>query len=91
MEPHGGQWVCVYRAMGSLVYDGSAGIGLYLARLARVSGDAIIRATAEAATGAGAECERFTRSHGRIRFLLGPVGHRLGLRRGWEGARSMKG
>ena len=42
MEPHGGQWVSVHRAMGSQLYDGTAGIGLYLARLTRVSDDAII-------------------------------------------------
>ena len=46
MEPHGGQWVSAYRAMGVSVYDGSAGIGLFLARLARLSDDPIIAATA---------------------------------------------
>ncbi len=49
MEPHGGQWVSVYRAMGGLVYDGTAGIGLFLARAARLTGDPIIAATAEGA------------------------------------------
>lgn len=49
MEPHGGQWICVHRAMGPLLYDGGAGIGLFLARLARASDDPIIRVTAEAA------------------------------------------
>jgi lantibiotic modifying enzyme len=46
MEPHGGQWVSAYRAMGVTVYDGSAGIGLFFARLARLSDDPIIAATA---------------------------------------------
>ena len=46
MEPHGGQWVSAHRAMGVSVYDGSAGIGLFLARLARLSDDPIIAATA---------------------------------------------
>lgn len=45
-EPHGGQWVDVHRAMGSLVYDGTAGIGLFLARLAGLTEDPIIRETA---------------------------------------------
>jgi lantibiotic biosynthesis protein len=49
MEARAGQWVAVYRAMSALVYDGSAGIGLFLARLAQFTGDPIIRATAEAA------------------------------------------
>jgi lantibiotic biosynthesis protein len=49
MEARGGQWVTVYRAMGSIVYDGTAGIGLFLARLAHITQDPIIRATAEAA------------------------------------------
>jgi type 2 lantibiotic biosynthesis protein LanM len=49
MEPRAGQWVTAFRAAGSNLYDGTAGIGLFLARLARVTGDPIIRATAEAA------------------------------------------
>jgi type 2 lantibiotic biosynthesis protein LanM len=48
-EAHGGQWVEVHRAMGSPVYDGTAGIGLFLARLAALTGDPIIRETATAA------------------------------------------
>ena len=46
MEPHGGQWVSVYRAMGVSVYDGAAGIGFFLARLARLADDPIITTTA---------------------------------------------
>ena len=49
MEPRAGQWVTAYRAMGTNLYDGTAGIGLFLARLAALTGDPIIRATAEAA------------------------------------------
>jgi lantibiotic biosynthesis protein len=45
MEPHGGQWVSAYRAMGATVYDGSAGIGLFLARLAPLAEDPIITTT----------------------------------------------
>ena len=48
-EARGGQWVTAYRAMGSSVYDGTSGIGLFLARLAYLTGDPIIRTTAEAA------------------------------------------
>jgi class II lanthipeptide synthase len=46
MEPHGGQWVSVYRAMGVSVYDGAAGIGLFLARLAHLDDDPIMATTA---------------------------------------------
>lgn len=46
MEPHGGQWISVYRAMGVSVYDGAAGIGLFLAYLARPSDDNVIATTA---------------------------------------------
>jgi len=49
MEARAGQWVTAYRAMGSLVYDGTSGIGLFLARLAHLTGDPIIRTTAMAA------------------------------------------
>ena len=46
MEPHGGHWVSAYRAMGVSVYDGAAGIGLFLARLARLDDDPIVATTA---------------------------------------------
>ena len=49
MEARGSQWVTAHRAMGSLVYDGTGGIGLFLARLAHFTGDPIIRTTSEAA------------------------------------------
>jgi lantibiotic biosynthesis protein len=49
MEPRAGQWVTAYRAMGTNLYDGTAGIGLFLARLAALTADPIIHATAEAA------------------------------------------
>ncbi len=49
MEQHGGQWVSAYRAMGATVYDGTAGIGLFLARLARMTSDPIIATIAEGA------------------------------------------
>jgi lantibiotic biosynthesis protein len=74
MEPHGGQWVCVYRAMGSLIYDGSAGIGLYLARLARVSGDGIVRATAEAALEQALSASESLEATGEYGFYSGLSG-----------------
>jgi type 2 lantibiotic biosynthesis protein LanM len=49
MEPRAGQWATAFRAMGTNLYDGTAGIGIFLARLARYAGDPIIRATAQAA------------------------------------------
>jgi lantibiotic biosynthesis protein len=49
MEPRAGQWVTAFRATGTNLYDGTAGIGLFLARLARLTADPIIRVTAEAA------------------------------------------
>lgn len=49
MEPHSGQWVSAYRAMSAVVYDGAAGIGLFLARLAAITRDPIIATTAEGA------------------------------------------
>jgi lantibiotic biosynthesis protein len=49
MQVRGGQWVTAYQAMGPLVYDGTSGIGLFLARLARITEDPIIHATAKAA------------------------------------------
>jgi len=49
MEPRGERWVAAYRALGSLMYDGTAGIGLFLARLASLTNDPIIRTTAEGA------------------------------------------
>ncbi len=49
MEFRGGQWAPAYRAMGSLLYDGTAGIGLFLARLHTLTGDAITGATARGA------------------------------------------
>jgi type 2 lantibiotic biosynthesis protein LanM len=49
IEPRSGQWVTAYRAMATSLYDGTAGIGLFLARLAQLTGDPIVRETAEAA------------------------------------------
>ncbi len=44
-----GQPVNAYRTCSATIYDGTAGIGLFLARLAQLTGDAIIWTTAEGA------------------------------------------
>ena len=49
MESRGGEWAGAWRTMGSSVYDGTAGIGLFLARLAALTDNSVIRATAEGA------------------------------------------
>jgi type 2 lantibiotic biosynthesis protein LanM len=49
MEFRGGQWSPAWRAMSALMYDGSAGIGLFLASLSYHTGDPIIRTTATGA------------------------------------------
>jgi lantibiotic modifying enzyme len=49
MQARNGQWLAAYQAMGSLVYDGTGGIGLFLARLARIIRDPIVRNTAKGA------------------------------------------
>jgi lantibiotic biosynthesis protein len=43
------QWRSVYRALEPNVYDGTAGVGLFLAHLATVTGDQDVRRTAVAA------------------------------------------
>jgi lantibiotic modifying enzyme len=48
MQARSGQWMTAYQTMGSLVYDGTSGIGLFMARLARITGDRIIHTTAKA-------------------------------------------
>ena len=74
MEPHGGQWVSVHRAMGSQLYDGTAGIGLYLARLARVSDDAIIGDTAKAALAQALSASAALEATGEYGFYSGLSG-----------------
>jgi class II lanthipeptide synthase len=40
------RWRLKYRALGPRAYEGTAGVGMFLARLALVTGDASVRATA---------------------------------------------
>jgi type 2 lantibiotic biosynthesis protein LanM len=49
MEYRNGQWAPAWRAMGGLLYDGTAGIGLFLAHLHAMTEDAIARETARGA------------------------------------------
>ncbi len=49
MEAHGGAWRTAYRPASAVLYEGSAGIGLFLARLFRFTGEPILRDTACAA------------------------------------------
>jgi lantibiotic biosynthesis protein len=74
MEPHGGQWVSAYRAMGALVYDGAAGIGLFLSRLARVTGDPIIATTAEGALAQALSAVAELKQAGEYGFYSGLAG-----------------
>ena len=79
MEPHGGQWVSVYRAMGVSVYDGAAGIGLFLARLARLADDPIITTTAVGALAQALASGRRTGRGRRVRILRRPFRRRAVL------------
>jgi lantibiotic biosynthesis protein len=69
-----GQWVTAYRAAAANLYDGTSGIGLFLARLAHLTGDSIIRATAEAA---------FAQALGALDALV--VAGEYGFYSGWSG------
>lgn len=49
LEPAGGQWLPVRRALGPALYDGAAGIGLFLAELYAATGEAPFRTAARGA------------------------------------------
>jgi lantibiotic modifying enzyme len=49
LEPSGGQWLPVRRALGPALYDGAAGIGLFLAELYAATGEAPFRTAARGA------------------------------------------
>ena len=74
MEPHGGQWISVYRAMGCSLYDGAAGIGLFLARLAGLTQDAIVATTAEGALAQALSAVDELRASGEYGFYSGLAG-----------------
>jgi lantibiotic modifying enzyme len=73
-EPHGGQWVSAYRAMSAVVYDGAAGIGLFLARLASLTRDPIIATTAEGALAQALSAIDDLRQAGDYGFYSGLAG-----------------
>ena len=74
MEPRAGQWVTAYRAMGTNLYDGTCGIGLFLALLAALTGDPIIRATAEAALAQALTAVNAPAASGEYGFYSGLCG-----------------
>ena len=74
MEPHGGQWISVHRALSAVVYDGTAGIGMFLARLSRLSDDPIIRTTAEGALAQALSSIDFLSDAGEYGFYSGLSG-----------------
>ncbi len=95
MEPHGGQWVSAYRAMGAPVYDGAAGIGLFLSRLVPLTGDPIIATTAEVrefancVNGCGHVIRGKSRSRILQKYLAGQLNKSPGARHISRGARSI--
>jgi lantibiotic modifying enzyme len=74
MEPRAGQWLTAFRALGTSLYDGAAGIGLFLARLARAVDDGIIRATAAAALGQALTGAEGSAAAGEYGFYAGLSG-----------------
>ncbi len=74
MEPHGGQWVNARRSMGSLLYDGSAGIGLFLARLANAIKEPIVAETAAGALAQSLTAVENLTASGEYGFYSGLAG-----------------
>lgn len=70
----GGQWAASWRALGPLLYDGSAGIGLFLARLWAQTGDPIALATARAALNQSLTAVEGLVSQGEFGFYSGLAG-----------------
>lgn len=48
-EAHGGEWAVAHRALGPTLYDGTAGIALFLARLHALTGEGPFRTAARGA------------------------------------------
>lgn len=74
MEFADGDWRVVHRSGGPTLYDGTAGVALFLARVAAVSNDVLVRETAQGAL----------RQTVRAMADLPSVG-RLGFYSGWTG------
>ena len=74
MEPGGGSWQVVYRACGPDLYDGTAGIGLFLACAARATGERLFRVTAEGALRQALARAASIEGRQRIGLYTGSVG-----------------
>lgn len=74
MDFRGGQWITAYRAMGGILYDGTAGIALFLARLARLTGESITRTTAAGALAHALEAGDRLAASGDYGFYAGLAG-----------------
>jgi lantibiotic biosynthesis protein len=74
MDHHGEKPVKVYRGMGPVVYGGTAGIGLYLARLAQIIQDPIIRTTALGALAQALAAVNRLHDEGEYGFYSGLAG-----------------
>jgi lantibiotic modifying enzyme len=67
-------WRAQYRALDPVLYDGTAGVGLFLARLAAVTGDAAVRRTATGALRHAVSRARVLPPAGRDGFHAGSLG-----------------
>jgi len=74
MELHGGQWISAYRALGGQLYDGAAGICLFLASLAKLKGDPIVTATALGAVAEALKAAENLEKAGEYGFYSGLSG-----------------
>ena len=70
----GGQWAPTYRALSASLYDGAAGIGLFLARLASLTGDPIVRETARGAFARALAAEDMLAAAGEYGYFAGLLG-----------------
>ncbi|HLY79472.1 MAG TPA: lanthionine synthetase LanC family protein [Caulobacteraceae bacterium] len=70
----GGQWAPTYRAISGSLYDGAAGIGLFLARLAKLTGDPIVRETARGAFARALSAEDMLVGAGEYGYYAGLTG-----------------
>jgi type 2 lantibiotic biosynthesis protein LanM len=74
MEPHGGQWISAYRALGGPFYDGAAGIALFLGSLAKLTDDPIVATTAAGASAEALKAAEDLEKAGEYGFYSGLSG-----------------
>src|SRR5215210_561642 len=74
-------WGVEYRGLGPSVYDGTAGVGLYLAQLATLTGELAARRTAIGALRHALECAPELAPADRDGFHAGTVGVALAASR----------